>query len=172
MGSVRLSQEDLDLIDSLLQDDDDELLPLAQENPTTSMRESARESTSSRLSFIASSPSIQLKPGEPFEKCRELYVGGTRLALGITIAPTEPRCCSNIACIHCDHVVVRFADARWKDFVNPLFLRNNYPQRLSDGLFRQVGWCAFGCQCTFCEEFGPVKLSPVKSNWVCRGHPA
>lgn len=109
------------------------------------------------------------KAGPP-QKCCQICLGGTGIPVGITTDAADPHFCENLFCISCDHIVVRFADRRWKQGTNYLFLRNNYPDKLQSNLVFSPGWCAFCCQCTFTEEREVRKLAPFSSNWVCRGH--
>lgn len=102
-------------------------------------------------------------------KCTAIYVGGTDLPDGITTSSSDPHFCSSLICISCDLKVSRYFDKKWKQGTDYLFLRNNYPETVSKNLIPAKGWCAYCCQCTFCEEEKARKL-PSFSNWVCRGH--
>lgn len=103
-------------------------------------------------------------------KCSAIFVGGTDLPDGITTNSSDPHFCTSLICISCDHKVSRYLDKRWKAGTDYLFLRNNYPNTVSQNLIPAKGWCAYCCQCTFCEEEKTRKLPSFSSNWVCRGH--
>ena len=116
------------------------------------------------------SPRSPVPSGTKSRKCTEIYLGGTSITPGMTSFPDDPHFCSNLSCLSCDHIVIRFPDSRWAPETDYLFLRNNYPNRVDRNLKRAPGWCAFCCQCTFREEKDLKRLNPFSSNWVCRGH--
>lgn len=103
-------------------------------------------------------------------KCSSICLGGADLQDGMTSDANGPHFCTSLGCISCDHQVIRFKDCRWSKSTDYLFLRNNYPDTVKSNLVRAPGWCAYCCQCTFCEERETRKLAPFSSNWVCRGH--
>lgn len=103
-------------------------------------------------------------------KCTGIFVGGTDLPEGITTSSSDPHFCSSLICISCDMKVSRYFNKRWKPGTDYLFLRNNYPETVSQNLIHAKGWCAYCCQCTFCEEEKTRRLPSFSSNWVCRGH--
>lgn len=108
--------------------------------------------------------------GGPAQKCIQICLGGTALPVGRTQDAQSPHFCSNLFCISCDHMVIRFGDRRWNKSTDYLFLRNNYPDKVEQNLMYAPGWCAYCCQCTFREEQGIQRLAPFSTNWVCRGH--
>jgi hypothetical protein len=103
-------------------------------------------------------------------KCVHVFVGGTDLRDGATSDASDPRFCSELFCISCDHKVIRFKDRKWKEGTDYLFLRNNYPDKVSQNLVLAPKSCAFCCQCTFSSEQTTRKLPAFSSTWVCRGH--
>lgn len=109
-------------------------------------------------------------PKGPVQKCTSVCIGGPNIPVGMTTETSGPHVCSNLSCIKCDHNVLRFPDRRWKKTTDYLFLRNNFPENVQQNLVIAPGWCAYCCQCTFCEEQNLRKLHAFSSNWVCRGH--
>lgn len=118
---------------------------------------------------ISSSHSA-VSQGICLKKCMDVYVGGTNVEVGMTTSPLHPCTCSNIACIKCDHPVLRFENSQWSEDADYLFFRLNYPHTLSSKLQRSPGMCAYCCQCTSCSEREPRRLNTYSSAWVCRGH--
>ena len=108
--------------------------------------------------------------GGRIKKCLSVCLGGSDLPVGITTESSGPHFCSSLICVSCDFKVSRYPDKRWKKGTDYLFLRNNYPEKVQQNLIPAKGWCAYCCQCTFCEENEIKKLSSFTSNWVCRGH--
>ncbi|OHT06988.1 hypothetical protein TRFO_24873 [Tritrichomonas foetus] len=113
---------------------------------------------------------ISQKSSNEIRKCSSICLGGTDLPVGMTVDSSDPHFCSSLICISCDLKVSRYPDKRWKAGTDYLFLRNNYPDKVHQNLITATGYCAFCCQCTFCEENTLRKLSSFSSNWVCRGH--
>jgi hypothetical protein len=168
-SSNLLSSEDLDFLSDMLRDEPDDFFlrkPIMTIKKIGSFH--AEPILSRKPSMI--SPRSPVRGGERAKKCTECYLGGPAIRPGMTVFPDEPCFCSNLSCLSCDHVVVRFQDSRWKKETNYLFLRNNYPDKVEKNLYKAPGWCAFCCQCTFREEEKLTRLSPYASNWVCRGH--
>ena len=119
---------------------------------------------------LSPSPRSPVKSGTAANHCLDIFLGGTDLTPGITTSLLDPHFCSNLQCISCDHIVLRFPDMKWKDDINYLFLRNNYPNKVDSKLIPYKGSCAFCCQCTFKEANAICRLSMFETNWVCRGH--
>jgi hypothetical protein len=158
-----LSNDDIIFLKDILGDDEDSdivqsiLLPLL---PTQ-----RRESTA--ISSYRSCKGALAPANGPVTKCGHIFVGGTQLPAGCATDVNNPFFCSNLFCISCDHMVVRFADRRWKPSTDYLFLRNNYPERVHENLVRAPRWCAYCCQCTFRSENQLKKLPLYSGNWVC-----
>lgn len=165
-----IDPECLDIINEILGDDDminDCFQKISKENPKdTNFINNPKTNTPTR-SFHHRGPSC---PNEKPHKCIQICVGGTDLTPGFMKDSLEPHFCNNLFCLSCDHPVLRFADCRWDKSTNYLFLRNNYPETVKTNLYHAHGWCAYCCQCTFCEEQKTRKLPPYSSNWICRGH--
>jgi hypothetical protein len=82
----------------------------------------------------------------------------------------DPHHCSTLFCVSCDHEVIRFLNRKWRESTDYLFLRNNYPNTVSQNLLPAPRWAAYCCQCTHSSEQATRKLPPFSTNWVCRGH--
>lgn len=161
-----LNEEELDFLNNLLDEetDDNESMDFAIP-PMTAFQDDVMNHVG-----MSNSPRSPVPSGSISKKCREIYIGGVSVEPGITIFPDEPHFCSNLSCVSCDHIVLRFPNSRWAEETDYLFLRNNYPNRVDGNLIVAPGWCAFCCQCTFKAEKKLQRLSPFSSNWVCRGH--
>jgi hypothetical protein len=128
------------------------------------------QGSADRYPALPRAPRSPVRSGEAARRCVAVYLGGPSLEPGKTELTDTPHFCSNLSCVCCDHIILRFVDTRWKPTVNYMFLRLNYPNRLNEGLYPAPGFCAFCCQCTFMDEDRLQKLSAFSSNWVCRGH--
>lgn len=174
-----LSDDDVEFLNHFLGSDDDDSgdQPASVTPPKSSSRlptkpASPRSPTHAPSPFRVT-PTHQRSSSRvesPSNKCVQVCLGGTKVPVGMTSDVKDPHFCSNLFCISCDHIVIRFADRRWKAATDYLFLRNNYPDNVQQNLVFAPGWCAFCCQCTFAEESGVKKLAPYSTNWVCRGH--
>ena len=180
-----LSEADVQFVNDLLDSDDDNEVPL-EPVPRMSRPPPPRLDTQlprSHGHVPTASPSGGTSPFKlsgrqqrssskvgPPQKCVQVCLGGTSVPVGTTQDTAAPHFCENLFCISCDHHVVRFADRRWNEATDYLFLRNNYPDKVQPNLVFAPGWCAYCCQCTFTEEKNVRKLAPFSSNWVCRGH--
>jgi hypothetical protein len=158
-----LGDEDLDFLNRLLEDEIDD--PFAPPPQPPFQSEATKRVPLLRV------PRSPVRSGDIARKCSATFLGGTSLTPGCTNAPDTPHFCSNLSCLSCDCIVLRFPDARWKPTTDCLFLRLNYPNRLRARLYPAPRYCAFCCQCTFREEAELQRLSTFSSNWVCRGHP-
>jgi hypothetical protein len=165
--SSLLESDDLEFVNALLEGEIED--PLSRPPPIAVPISPVQEAAERHLPLPAS-PRSPVSSRAPAQRCVAIYLGGTALQPGMTAAPTEPRFCTNLSCVGCDHIVLRFPNARWRRSVDCLFLRLNYPNRVDGGLCPAPGFCAFCCQCTFREEEATQRLSPFASNWVCRGH--
>jgi hypothetical protein len=165
--SCLLESDDLKFVNTLLDDDfeDSESRPPPIAMPVSPVQEAAE-----RHRPFPVSPRSPVSSGAIARSCIAIYLGGTDLQPGMSISPTSPRFCVNLSCVGCDHIVLRFPNARWRSSVDYMFLRINYPNRVDEGLYPAPGHCAFCCQCAFREEDATQRLSPFASNWVCRGH--
>lgn len=163
-----LDADELSFLNNILESDNDLSdfdLPKISSSSVPSFQEDAINHVP-----LSKSPRSPVPSGSHNVKCTGIYLGGTGLDVGVTVFPDQPCFCSNLSCLSCDHIVLRFPDARWKKETNYLFLRNNYPNQVDRNLLRAPGWCAFCCQCTFREERTTTRLSTFATNWVCRGH--
>jgi hypothetical protein len=158
-----LGDDDLNFMKSLLEGEIDDPFALPPAPPRFHSEKPIRVAIPAGLR----SP---VRSGNVARKCSAVFIGGTALTPGCSIAGESPHFCSNLSCIECDLIVLRFPDARWKPATDYLFLRLNYPDRLARRLYRASGYCAFCCQCTFKEAAKLQHLSTFSSNWVCRGH--
>lgn len=186
-----LNQDELDIINDILGNDEDDPIfgkqssnsnhnivfppsknPEISKSSFTSMPKSAP--ISPKLSVNTASTSNSNSNGvstfSKVQKCTSVCIGGTNIPPGMTTELSGPRTCSSLSCISCDHNVLRFPDRRWKKSTDYLFLRNNFPENVQQNLVLAPGWCAYCCQCTFCEEQNVKKLPAYSSNWICRGH--
>jgi hypothetical protein len=164
--SSLLESEDLDFVNSLLENEIED--PFGQP-PPISLSSSIQRDAENHCP-LPRAPRSPVRSGDKAKRCTGIYVGGPALKPGITEITDVPHFCSNLSCLSCDHIVLRFVDSRWKPTVDYLFLRLNYPNRVDEGLQPAPGYCAFCCQCSFREETKVQKLSSFSSNWVCRGH--
>ena len=58
-------------------------------------------------------------------KCYPIFIGGSSLQDGQTVASYKPMSCSMLRCSSCDKKVVRFSDnVKWADHVDYIFVRN------------------------------------------------
>jgi hypothetical protein len=162
-----LDGEDIDFVNSLLQNEIENPFdgPPPIQIPVSSVQHAAEHHIP-----LSPAPRSPVRSGEIAKRCVAIYVGGTSLQPGKTELTDVPHFCSNLSCLNCDHIVLRFADSRWKPSVDYMFLRLNYPNRLDTGIYPAPGFCAFCCQCTSREEDRLQKLNCYSSNWVCRGH--
>lgn len=156
-----LTKEDLnlinDILDSSLSDSDDPYFEYPRQK-------------SNKYTTYLKVPNSPKKTGDRHVKCADIFLGGTKLKPGITTFFTEPHFCTNLHCIRCDHMVLRFPDFRWSDGVDYLFLRNNYPNKVKSKLVPSKDSCSFCCQCTYKTYKDMQKLSMYDTSWVCRGH--
>ncbi|KAK8895807.1 hypothetical protein M9Y10_013692 [Tritrichomonas musculus] len=190
-----LNQDELDIIKDILGTDEDDPI-FGNRSGNTNGNNNAfppskkSESSSSSYTYSSSitksapiSPKLSVNPmstststseGVPtfskVQKCSSVCIGGPNIPIGMTTEMSGPRTCSSLSCISCDHNVLRFSDRRWKKSTDYLFLRNNFPENVQQNLILAPGWCAYCCQCTFCEEQNVKKLPAYSSNWICRGH--
>ena len=163
-----IDPECMDIINEILGDDDDNLIVnnFSQKNQKNEVPTCQQPKPS-----ISKSNNIRgLNAANHNRKCVQICLGGTDLTPGYMNEAFEPHFCSNLFCLSCDHPVIRFNDRRWDKSTNYLFLRNNYPDTVQSNLYVAYGWCAYCCQCTFCEDKEIRKLPPFSSNWICRGH--
>lgn len=136
---------------------------------TLNTNSSGRFQSKSSLNHIPPSPVKGIIP-KTNKKCIVPCIGGPDLPTGKTTDLTEPKFCSNLICVSCDHKVIRFPNYKWAPSTDYLFLRNNYPNTVQKNLIPAPGLCAYCCQCTFCEESSTKQLSSFDSTWACRGH--
>ena len=178
-----LNSADLEIIKDILgpEDDDDPIFGHHDDKNNDRLK---FDNPPSRDNFVSQKPTNEAKPfvrlpngpqqtskyNGPLVKCTSICLGGSDLPVGITTETSGPHFCSALSCISCDFSVARFPDCRWKKTTDYLFLRNNFPENVQQNLVRAPGWCAYCCQCTFCEEQTLRKLPAYSSNWVCRGH--
>ena len=178
--SGTLSPDTLAAIDDILNDTSDIALPEPIKIPELSIKpkqktlvgnnNSGRYHSKSSLNRLPASPLPKIeKPKKP-AKCITPYIGGPDLEVGMTTDILNPKFCSNLICVSCDHKVIRFPNYRWAPSTNYLFLRNNYPDTVQKNLIPAPGVCAYCCQCTFCEESKLKPLNSFDSTWACRGH--
>mmetsp|Transcript_35929 Transcript_35929/g.26685 ORF Transcript_35929/g.26685 Transcript_35929/m.26685 type:complete len:81 (+) Transcript_35929:434-676(+) len=76
-------------------------------------------------------------------------MSGTSMSDGQTTNSLNKKSCDRLRCLDCDKRVVKYANCKWKDSVNYLFVRNyilNAP-KLQTGLEADAGSCAYACQC-------------------------
>lgn len=169
-----LSDDDAEFWEAILNSDDDSSddLPrnLGSRLPAKPASPRSPDHTTSPIRVAPTRQRSSSRVESPLKKCVQVCLGGTRVPVGMTTDLDDPHFCSNLFCISCDHIVVRFPDRRWKESTDYLFLRNNYPDTVQKNLLFAPGYCAFCCQCTFAEENGVKKLPPYSTNWVCRGH--
>ena len=147
--------------------------PLPTKLPSRSIQSPPRSPSVGAESPVRLTPTHQRRASRVYggtRKCVQVCLGGTKMPVGMTSDTQDPHFCNNLFCISCDHIVIRFPDRRWSQATDYLFLRNNYPEHVQRNLVFAPGWCAYCCQCTFCEEQGVKKLAPYSTNWVCRGH--
>jgi hypothetical protein len=156
-----LSSDDDEFVKSILGPDDDNDPLFTPSHSPVSIGHPKSPSNRQTANFESSSNPL---------KCVHLFLGGTSLTDGITVDSNDPHFCSNMFCISCDHLVIRIPNRRWKESTDYLFLRNNYPDTVKQNLIPAARWCAYCCQCTFCQEQELKKLPPFSTNWVCRGH--
>jgi len=66
-------------------------------------------------------------------------------------------------CTGCDFQVMRIDDFVWSGDVEYMFFRNNYPtfEKLRKRLQRQMGCCAYCCQCSWKSADGSATLLDV-----------
>lgn len=190
-----INPDDLEIIKDILGDDDDDPIfgnrknqtnksksmlsnndnnqknqnPITTDQYISTKKSDHTISINSKTANNNSNPIIGLQSG-PVQKCTSVCLGGTKIPVGMMTETSEPHTCSNLYCIKCDFNVRRFPDRRWKKSTDYLFLRNNFPENVQQNLVISPGWCAYCCQCTFCEEQSFRKLPAFSSNWVCKGH--
>ena len=100
--------------------------------------------------------------GREKQKCGKLHIG--KRGLGT---------CNNLRCYKCDCAVVVFDDFCWKENVEYIFLRNNYPDldRLSSQLQLKPGSRAYLCQCRCLDTHAERQaLDTNKYSWFCAKH--
>lgn len=164
-----LDVDDLSFLQEFLKEDVDDSSFSLVPTPAEIVIPSFQQNAMNHIAF-SSSPRSPVRSGAIAKKCTQIFLGGTQLTPGLTIFPDEPHFCDNMQCLSCDHIVLRFPDSTWAKDTDYLFLRNNYPDKVDKKLVRNTGWCAFCCQCTFCEEKEVRRLNSFSNNWVCRGH--
>ena len=172
-----LNRDEIDFLNDILKDDPDTIHFNPENNknslfnippPIKLFEENSFQHDAMMHIPLSSSPRSPVRSGSDAKKCK--YLGGTDLKPGFNDLSEEPHFCSNMQCFSCDHIVLRFPDRRWSKDTDYLFTRNNYPNNLDSKLIPAPGWCAFCCQCTFCEEKDIQRLKPFSTKWVCRGH--
>lgn len=174
-----LNPDDLEIIKEILgpEDDDDDPIFGKSSHPANPQKNTpivippkpSINNTNDSI-CISNTPTLHGIPNGPFQKCTSVCIGGSDLPVGMTTEEDGPRVCSSLSCVKCDHNVLRFPDRRWKKTTDYLFLRNNFPEKVQQNLVPAPGWCAYCCQCQFCEERESKKLPQYSSSWVCRGH--
>ena len=162
-----IDPECMDIINEILGDDDDNIITNHFCTKNQAKEAPPQQKPKSPLSRPHRGMSVV---NHNSRKCVQICLGGTDLSPGYMNDTLEPHFCNNLFCLSCDHPVIRFNDRRWDKSTNYLFLRNNYPDTVQPNLYVAYGWCAYCCQCTFCEEKEIRKLPPFSSNWICRGH--
>ena len=159
-----LDDDDLSFIEEFLADS------ISDDYEPEKQKENQFQNDSFHHISLVPSPRLPIKQGAKAQHCVCVFLGGTDLLPGFTRSIIEPHFCNNLHCISCDHIVLRFPKSRWKEDVDYMFLRNNYPNKVDKKIVRKAGWCAFCCQCTKKETNKTITLGRFDSNWVCRGH--
>jgi len=160
-----LSPEDLEIIKEILESP---ILPIPARNDEYGDNEFHR--CVHKQVQIHNTPRSPIRSGIKSKKCAKIFIGGTDILPGWTENVLNPHFCTNLQCLKCDHIVLRFPDSQWDKSTDYLFLRNNYPNTVSKKLIKSFGYCAFCCQCTHIDTNQVQGLSGFETNWVCRGH--
>lgn len=171
-----LTKEELEAIDDILNDNTDDYevakpkieVPKEKPKPLFIPQNSRYNSKTSLGRYSPMKP--QIRPKQESKKCIIPCIGGPDLESGATLDLSNPKFCSNLICVSCDHKVIRFPNYKWSPNTDYLFLRNNYPDTVQKNLIPARGVCAYCCQCTFCEETSTKHLNTFNSTWACRGH--
>lgn len=171
-NSVDIEKQEPTLIPGmpLIQNAKSNLLNISTKNLSNSKFYQSRVSLSPQPLHQLSSASKKVNIPEITAKCATVYVGGPNLQAGMTRNMSEPRFCSNLICVSCDHKVIRFPNYHWNAETDYLFLRNNYPDTVQKNLVPFPGSCAYCCQCTHMDEMSLRRLDSFSCTWACRGH--
>jgi hypothetical protein len=117
----------------------------------------------------------QRDSGATTAKCMSLFIGGAGQARGRNGSLVgQVLCCDSLRCTKCDFKVIWFENRSWKDDVDYLFFRNNYPtdSKLMPKLFMDQGRRSYCCQCSWrtASDHTVVDSFSGDLRWVCGGH--
>ena len=166
MFKKQFSHNDLEL--------DDFMNELIEDSPTSPIikRKNSIPKNASVGAFTTSSPVSSLTSPRVSKKCSTTYLSNRHDSFGINTFLT-PKRCSDLRCMKCDFKVINFDGKKWKDDVNYLFFRNNYPETVKKGFEEKEfpDHTSYCCQCSWITVSDRTSAKNLTSlNWYCGGH--